>query len=137
MPFPVPCYLVQLGPSIILSTLFSDTLSLCLSLIVRYQVSQPYKTTGKIIVLHILIFIPLGWNVRSLYSSGSLTTVGRELVRYKLDLVGVQHVRLDKEGPVRAGDYIFSKEKETNIISWEQNFCTPWCSSSSYESRVC
>ena len=31
----------------------------------------------------------------------------RELVRYKLDLVGVQEVRWDKGGTVRAGDYNF------------------------------
>ena len=66
--------LSNLGPNIILSTLFSDTLSLCLSRNVRHQVSQPYITTDKIIVLHILIFIPLGWNVRSVCSSGSLTS---------------------------------------------------------------
>jgi hypothetical protein len=29
------------------------------------------------------------WNVRSLYGSGSLTTVARELARNKLDLMGV------------------------------------------------
>ena len=46
------------------------------------------------------------WNVRSLCKSGSLTTVARELVRCKLDLVGVQKVRWNKGGPVRAGDYI-------------------------------
>jgi exonuclease III len=45
------------------------------------------------------------WNVRSL--SGSLMTVARELARYKLDLVGVQEVRWDKGGTVRAGDYTF------------------------------
>jgi len=33
------------------------------------------------------------WNVRSLYSSGSLTTVARGLSIYKLNLVGVQFVR--------------------------------------------
>ena len=33
------------------------------------------------------------WNVRSVYRSGSITTVVRELARYKLDLVGVQEVR--------------------------------------------
>jgi len=66
------------------------------------------------------------WNVRSLYRSGSLTTVNRELARYKLDLVGVQEVRWDKEGEVRAGGlYSFSMEKKTKIINWEQNFCTP------------
>ena len=31
----------------------------------------------------------------------------RELARYKLDLVGVQEVRWDKEGTVKAGDYSF------------------------------
>jgi hypothetical protein len=30
------------------------------------------------------------WKVRSLYRSGSLTTVARELSRYKLDLVDIQ-----------------------------------------------
>jgi len=65
------------------------------------------------------------WNVRSLYRSGSLATVTRELARYKLDLVGVQEVRWDKGGTVRAGDYIFSVEKKKKIINWEQFFCTP------------
>jgi len=41
----------------ILNTLFSNTLSLCYSLTVSDKVSHPYKTTGKIIVLYILIFI--------------------------------------------------------------------------------
>jgi hypothetical protein len=36
------------------------------------------------------------WNVRSLYRSGSIMTVARELSSYKLDLVGVQEVRWDK-----------------------------------------
>ena len=45
-----------LGPNILLSTLFSNTLSLHSSLNVSNQVSHPYKTTGKIIVLYILIF---------------------------------------------------------------------------------
>jgi hypothetical protein len=62
------------------------------------------------------------WIVRSLYKSEPLTTVARDLARYKLDLVGVQQVRWYKGGHVRAGDYIFSMEKETNIIDWEQNF---------------
>jgi hypothetical protein len=44
------------GPHILLSTLFSNTLSLCSSFIVRDQVPCPYKTTGKVIVLYILIF---------------------------------------------------------------------------------
>ena len=39
--------------------------------------------------------------------SGSLTTVARELARYKLDLVGVQEVRWDKWGTAREWDFIF------------------------------
>ena len=31
----------------------------------------------------------------------------RELARYKLDLVGVQETRWEKEGTVKAGDYSF------------------------------
>ena len=45
-----------LGTNILLNTLFSKILSLRSSLNVSYQVSHPYKTTGKIIVLYILIF---------------------------------------------------------------------------------
>jgi len=45
-----------LGPNILLNTLFSNTLSFLSSRNVSDQVSHPYKTTGKIIVLYILIF---------------------------------------------------------------------------------
>jgi hypothetical protein len=34
-------------------------------------------------------------------------TVVRELAKYKLDFVGVQEVRWDKEGTVRAGECTF------------------------------
>jgi hypothetical protein len=44
------------GPNILLSILFSNTLSLCSSLNVRDQVSHPYGITGKIIVLYIQMF---------------------------------------------------------------------------------
>ena len=47
------------------------------------------------------------WNVKSLYRAGSLMAAVRELVRYKLELVGVQEVRWGKEGIVKAGDYSF------------------------------
>ena len=47
------------------------------------------------------------WNVRSLYRAGSLKAATRELARYKLDVVGVQEVRWDKRGAVRAGNYNF------------------------------
>ena len=45
-----------LGPNILLSTLFSYTHSLRFSLNISDQVSHPYKTTGKVIVLYFLIF---------------------------------------------------------------------------------
>ena len=44
------------GPNIRLRILFSNTLSLHSSLNVRDHASQPYSTTGNIIVLYILIF---------------------------------------------------------------------------------
>jgi len=44
---------------------------------------------------------------RSLYRSGSLMTVARELVRHKLYLVGIQEVRWDKGDIARAGYYTF------------------------------
>jgi exonuclease III len=47
------------------------------------------------------------WNVRSLYREGSLKTAARELGKHKLDLVGVQEVRWEKEDTERAEDYTF------------------------------
>jgi len=47
----------------------------------------------------------------TLYRAGSLKAAARELVRYKLDVVGVQEVRWDKVGTVRAGDYNFFYRK--------------------------
>jgi exonuclease III len=47
------------------------------------------------------------WNVRSLYRSGSLKTIARELGKYKLDLLGVQEVRWDKGCTEQAEDYTF------------------------------
>jgi hypothetical protein len=51
-----PVTLSRLGPNTFLYTLFSNTLSLCSSLNVNDQVSNPYKTTGKIVVIYILIW---------------------------------------------------------------------------------
>jgi len=48
----------RLGPNILLSTLFSNTLR-CFFLNMSHQVSHTYKTTGKIIVLYVFIFIVL------------------------------------------------------------------------------
>jgi exonuclease III len=47
------------------------------------------------------------WNIRSFYRIGSLTTVVRELGKYRLDLVGVQEVRWEKGGTERAEDCTF------------------------------
>jgi exonuclease III len=47
------------------------------------------------------------WTVRSLYRAVSLKTVVRELGKHKLDLVGVQEVRWEKEGTEMAEDYTF------------------------------
>ena len=45
-----------LGLNILLNTMFSHTLSFLSSRNVNDQVAHPYKTTGKIIILYILIF---------------------------------------------------------------------------------
>jgi hypothetical protein len=45
-----------LGPNINLSTLFSNICRLFSSFCMKDQVSHPYRTTGKIILLYILIF---------------------------------------------------------------------------------
>jgi len=49
--------------------------------------------------------------VRRLCRTGSLTTVARELARYKLDLLSIEEVRWDYGGRVRAGYFIFSMKK--------------------------
>ena len=48
-----------LGPNILFNTMFSNTLSYLSSRNVNDQVSYPYKTTGKIIILYIYIYIDL------------------------------------------------------------------------------
>jgi len=45
------------------------------------------------------------------YRAGSLKAAAREVAMYKLDVVGVQEVRWEKEGTVRAGDYDFFYRK--------------------------
>jgi hypothetical protein len=61
------------------------------------------------------------WNVRSLYRGGSLMAAARELVIYKVDLVGMHNVRFDKEGTVRVGDYnvFYGKGKENHQLGTE------------------
>ena len=53
-----PVTLSIIGPNVLFNTLFSKTLNLCSSMNVK--VKHPYKTTGKIIVLYILLFVFLG-----------------------------------------------------------------------------
>jgi hypothetical protein len=52
------------------------------------------------------------WNVRSLYRSGSLKTVARELGKYKLDLVGGTRAALNGQRIIHS-----SMERGMKIIS--------------------
>jgi hypothetical protein len=54
------------------------------------------------------------WNVRSLYRSGSLTTVASRLAKNKLNLVGVHKVRWDKLGFKSGGLYFFYGKGDEN-----------------------
>ena len=56
------------------------------------------------------------WIFRSLYRAGALMAAARELARYKFDLVGVQEMRWEKDGPVKAGDcsFVYGKENENH-----------------------
>jgi hypothetical protein len=47
------------------------------------------------------------WKVRSLYRSGTLKTVARELVRYRSDLLGGQEVTSGKGGTERVEDCMY------------------------------
>jgi hypothetical protein len=53
------------------------------------------------------------WNVRSLYRTGSLKTIEKELGKNKLELVGAQEVRWEGQRIVR----FFSMERGVKIIS--------------------
>jgi hypothetical protein len=53
----VICHYPIFHPSLVQIFFLLNTLSLCSSLIVRDKVSHPYRTTGKIIVLYILIIM--------------------------------------------------------------------------------
>jgi hypothetical protein len=83
------------GPNILLITLFSKTLSLHSSLNVSDQVSHPYKTTGKIIVLYILVFtfldlyalfchqISFGWSSQEDRWAGHMARMGERRCAYR------------------------------------------------------
>jgi hypothetical protein len=47
------------------------------------------------------------WNVRSMYTAGALRVVGKEILKYKLDLVRLQEVRWDRGGTEPSGQYTF------------------------------
>jgi hypothetical protein len=47
------------------------------------------------------------WNIRSMYRAGSFRALAEEILKYKLDLVGVQEVRWDGGGTEPAGEHIF------------------------------
>jgi len=59
----------HLGPNILLSTLFSNTLSLLSFFSVNDLDSQPYKTAKKNIILYVLIFIFLDNNLEDKISA--------------------------------------------------------------------
>jgi len=61
-------------------------------------------------------------NVRSLCRAGSLTATARELARYTLDLVGMQEVRWNKGGTVRAVDCNFFYGKGSEIYQLARGF---------------
>jgi hypothetical protein len=56
----LPCYLAPLRPKYLPQHTSLKILNLHFSINATEQVSHPYKTTGKIMVLYILIFIEVG-----------------------------------------------------------------------------
>ena len=70
---PVPLSL--LGPNILLSALFSNTLSQCSSHNVSNQVSHPYQATIKNTVQYILIFIFLDSKLRQTVLHWMITSI--------------------------------------------------------------
>ena len=58
---------------IVFSILFSNTLTLCSSLSVRNQVSHPYETTGRVLILYILILTVLESKREAIFTSSSVT----------------------------------------------------------------
>ena len=77
------------------------------------------------------------WNVRSLYTADSSTAAARELGGYKLELVGVQEVRWDRLGAVRAGDYNFLYGKGNENRQLGTGFFVHHRITSAFKSVVC
>ena len=64
-------------------------------------------------------------NVRSLHGAGLIAAADKEWERYKLDLVGVWGLVIQKS-TVRIGDYnFFFVAKKMKNVSFEQDFGTP------------
>jgi hypothetical protein len=57
------------------------------------------------------------WNVTSMYRTGLLVTVARELSEYTFHLVGVQEVRWDRGGIETSGKFHFSMERGLRIMN--------------------
>jgi hypothetical protein len=64
-------------------------------------------------------------------------TVATELAKYKLDLVGVQEVRWDKEGTRSREVYFFLWQRARKSSIANRFFCTLENSISNQESGVC
>jgi hypothetical protein len=65
------------------------------------------------------------WNVRRLHMAGSLMTVAKVISNYKLHVVGVQNIKLDRDGNKPTGKYLFlyGKENENHELG-TGFFCT-------------
>jgi hypothetical protein len=122
---PFSRHLIHLQSKFLLSTLFSNTLSLCSSLNARDQVSHPYRSTGKIIVLYILILALFDsrredrrfWTESNLYFNNYFDTVSNGPALYTLLTFRVLNLismfcclgRLSKESvQVRASCQLFA-----------------------------
>jgi hypothetical protein len=72
-------------------------------------------------LIMVLVFMKITWNLKSICKPLSITTEVMELYNYKLRLVSVQEIIWDKVGAIRAEDYIFSVEKEPQIFNSDWN----------------
>jgi hypothetical protein len=50
-------------------------------------------------------------NGRSLYRAASLKTLGREVAKYKLNIVRAEEVRWERDGTEPTGEYMFFRGK--------------------------
>ena len=94
-----------LGPNILLIALFSNNLSLRSFLNLSDQFSHPYETTGKIIVLYILIFKFFISNWKTKYSAPN-ESLCLTVVYYFLPFVANKHLW----PPHKANNFLFSEE---------------------------